>query len=428
MIGWSWILLTGVWIGAAGTLGAVAAFLVGGVAVILIALTYAELVAAMPKAGGEHVYSHRALGPGGAFVCTWAIVLGYVSVVAFEAVALPFALMHFFPAINTGYLWTISGWDVHIGFVAIGIVAAILLTGANILGIKPAAAIQGIATSVILIVGVVFLGGVGLSGSPANMQPLFTDGMGGILSVLIMVPMLFVGFDVIPQAAEEINLPHAKIGSLLIVSVLIALVWYTAMVIGVGLVMPDAGRAVSNITTAEASALAWGAQWGGAVLVIGGIAGILTSWNAFLVGGSRAIYALAGAGMLPAWLARLHPRYQTPHLALLLIGCLSCFAPWFGRPVLVWLIDAGSFGITIAYMFVVLSFLVLRKKEPDMPRPYRVRHGRVVGGMALLLSFGIFLLFLPGSPAALRWPEEWIICFAWSALGGLLFVASRRKG
>ena len=85
MIGWSWVALSGGWIETAGSVGAMLAFAGGGVAVILVGLTYAELASAMPLAGGEHVYSYRALGRNASFVCTWAILLAYMSVVTFEA-------------------------------------------------------------------------------------------------------------------------------------------------------------------------------------------------------------------------------------------------------------------------------------------------------------------------------------------------------
>jgi len=80
MIGWSWVVLSGTWIYSAGTVGAILAFLFGGLVMLVIGLTYAELASALPFAGGEHVYSHRALGTGASFICTWAIILGYVSV------------------------------------------------------------------------------------------------------------------------------------------------------------------------------------------------------------------------------------------------------------------------------------------------------------------------------------------------------------
>jgi amino acid transporter len=110
IIGWSWVVLTGVWVEGAGSLGAVIGFLVGGLAVVLVGFTYAELAAAMPQVGGEHVYSLRALGRTASFVCTWAILLGYVSVVAFEAVALPTVAEYL--AINTLPIAPSSGGEV----------------------------------------------------------------------------------------------------------------------------------------------------------------------------------------------------------------------------------------------------------------------------------------------------------------------------
>jgi amino acid transporter len=163
-------------------------------------------------------------------------------------------------------------------------------------------------------------------------------------------------------------------------------------------------------------------------VVLAGAAGIITSWNAFLGGGSRAVYALARAGMLPRALGRLHPRFHTPHNAVILIGALSCLAPLFGRRALLWLVNAGGLGIVLAYSMVALSFLVLRRREPDMQRPFRVRHGRLVGGVALLLSLGLGSLYLPGSPVALAWPAEWIIVLGWTLLGAALFAWARRSG
>lgn len=89
MVGFGWVTLVGGWIESAGSLGATLAFVVGGVMMAIVSLVYAELVAAMPKAGGEHNYIIRAMGPRWSFIGSWAITGGYATVVAFEAVALP---------------------------------------------------------------------------------------------------------------------------------------------------------------------------------------------------------------------------------------------------------------------------------------------------------------------------------------------------
>jgi len=425
MIGWSWVALSGGWIETAGSVGAMLAFAAGGIAVILVGLTYAELASAMPLAGGEHVYSYRALGRNTSFVCTWAILLAYMSVVTFEAVALPTVVEYLLPGYSRGYLWTVAGWDVELTWVLVGVAASIVMTWINIVGIKVAARLQMLVTSLILIAGLVILFGAAIGGDAQNMQPFFNNGYKGWVGVLVVVPVLLVGFDVIPQSAEEIDLPYAVIGKILVVSILLAVAFYMVIVWGVSMGLGPGSYDAASIPTADAATNLVGARWGGTVLIVGGIGGILTSWNAFVIGASRVLYALAESGQLPRWLGAIHPKYRTPYKAVLLIGLFCCLAPLFGRQTMVWLVDAGSFGTIVAYAFVALSFLVLRRKEPDMERPYRVRYGGVIGVAAFLSSVGIAVLFLPFSPAALVWPYEWVIVLGWSAFGLVLMMFAK---
>ncbi|MEG3079440.1 APC family permease [Halomonas sp. 5021] len=432
MIGWGWIVLTGTAIQSAGSVGAILAFIVGGLAIVLVGLTYAELASAMPKVGGEHVYSYRALGHWPSFFCTWAIILGYLSVVAFEAVALPTVVEHLAPNYAVGHLWTIAGWEVKATWVAVGVGGSIAMMIINYFGVSTAALLQKIVTGVILLVGVMFVTGSLFEGNTANMMPLFSQSegsvMAGVIAVIVMVPFLFVGFDVIPQAAEEINLPYKAIGKVLMVSVILAVVWYSLIILATSLALDSDAIAASSLSVPDAMERLFNASWAGNLMVIAGIAGIITSWNAFYIGGSRAIYALANAGMLPATFAKLHPRYRTPTNAIFLMGFLSCLAPLFGRPALVWIVNAGGLGIVLAYLFVAVSFMVLRVREPDMPRPFKVSNGKLCGTLAIILSFGMACLYLPGSPAALG-VAEWTILAVWVLLGiGFYIHALRTYG
>lgn len=425
MIGWGWVVLAGGWVNSAGALGAMLAFAVGGFAVVLIGLTYAELASAMPLTGGEHVYSHRAFGVGGSFLCTWAIILGYISVVAFEAVALPTVIEELFPNYKVGLMWNVAGSDVYFSWAMVGIVGAITMTWINIRGIKSSALFQKVVTLLILVVGVMLVTGSLFNGETSNMEPLFVNGATGVIAVIIMTPFMFVGFDVIPQAAEEINLPHKQIGRILILSVVMAVVWYMAIILAISLALSSEDSAASSLPTVDAMTAVFGGAWAGKLLILAGIGGIVTTWNAFLVGGSRAVYAMAHAKMLPAFLGKLHPTYNTPVNAILLVGALSVIAPLFGRGTLVWLVNAGGLGIVVAYAAVAASFLVLRRREPDMPRPFRVAKGNLVGWGALILACGIIMLYMPGSPAALVWPYEWVIVGGWTLLGIGFYLWSR---
>jgi APA family basic amino acid/polyamine antiporter len=421
MIGWSWVLMTGFWVETAGSVGTLIAFAVGGLAISLIGLTYSELVSAMPKAGGEHVYTHRGLGAGWSFCCTWALLLAYVNVCLFEAVALPTAVEYLAPGIRIGTVWTMFGADVDLGFILIGSGASALITVINVLGIKPAARFQAVAFVLIMLAGALLLIGAVSFGSMENATPLLASPATGILSVLIMVPALLVGFDVIPQSAEEINLPPGRIGMLLVISVFLAVVWYALVSFAVASAMPSDQLSASTMATGDAATALWGNPNAGILLVLGGVAGILTSWNAFVIGGSRVLFALAESGQIPAVFARLHPKYQTPYVGIIAIGILSCLAPLFGRTVLVWLINAGGFATIVAYLFVPLAFLALRKKEPDLPRPFRVRYPRLVGVGGFLLALALIGAYLPGSPSALSWPHEWLTISVWTVLGIILY-------
>jgi amino acid transporter len=417
MIGWGWVVLTGSWIQSAGTMGALIAFVIGGIIVTLVGLTYAELTSAMPKIGGEHVFTHRALGSKWSFIASWSIALGYISVVAFEAVALPTVVEYLFADYKVGYLWTVAGWDVYLSWALLGSAGAVVITAVNYVGIKPAATFQFIATLMIALVGLALIVGGTVTSPPADQLPAFIGGIGGVMAVLIMTPFMFVGFDVIPQAAEEINLPYKKIGSVLILSVVLAIIWYVGMVFGVGRSLGEAQLAETSLATADAMGAVFGSSFASEILIIAGICGILTSWNSFLIGGSRILYAMAESKMLPSWLGKLHPTYKTPANAILFIGILSAAAPFFGRKMLVWLVDAGGLSIVISYLLVAVSFVVLRKREPNMARPFRAGKSSLVGVLAVILSLGMAVLYLPGMPAALIWPYEWFIIGGWWLIG-----------
>ncbi|WP_455793842.1 APC family permease [Clostridium butyricum] len=427
MIGWGWVVMAGDWIKGAGTLGSIMAFIIGGIMVLFVGLTYAELTAAMPQCGGEHVFSLRALGKNGSFVCTWGIVLGYVGVVAFEACAFPTVIQYICPGFLKGYMYTIAGFDIYASWVAVGVVASIIITIINYFGAKSAAKLQTILTISIAAIGVALVAASGFSGNIENTKPLFTDGAGGILTVAVMTPFMFVGFDVIPQAAEEINVPFKKIGKIMILSIVMAVIWYIMIIIAVSMVMTKSQLDTSTLVTADAMKNAFfGSEMAAKVVIIGGMAGIVTSWNSFFMGGSRAIYSLAESKMLPGFLAKLHPKYKTPTNAILLIGVISVVAPFFGRAMMIWLTDAGSFGVVVAYVLVSMSFLVLRFREPDMIRPYKVKCGKIIGGIAVLLSGFMMLLYFPGMPSGLV-KEELIMVGAWTVLGIIFYSIAKLK-
>lgn len=437
MIGWGWVVSTGDWIGRGGVIGAIIGFAIGGLMIFFVGLTYAELTSAMPQCGGEHVFSYKAMGPIGSFICTWAIILGYVSVVCFEACAFPTIIQYIYPGFLKGYLYTVAGFDIYASWLAVAVILSIFITYINIKGAKTAAMLQTILTAIIGGVGILLIVSSAITGDTSNLQgQLFVgDSTGSILkaiiSVAVVTPFFFIGFDVIPQAAEEINVPPKKIGKMLILSVILAVVFYALVIIAVGLVL-DSGAIIKSqeatgLVTADAMGTAFGMKIMAKVVIVGGMCGIITSWNSFLIGGSRAMYSMAESYMIPKTFAKLHPKHKTPINALILIGVLTMLAPFAGRQLLVWISDAGNFACCLAYCMVAVSFMILRKKEPDMPRPYKVPAYKFFGTMAVIMSgFMVCMYCIPGSGGSLILPE-WGMVGAWSLLGVVFYVVCKRK-
>lgn len=438
MIGWGWVVSSGSWITDGGAVGAALAFVLGGVMIFFVGLTYAELTAAMPQCGGEHVFSYRAMGPIGSFICTWFIVLGYVSVACFEACALPTIITYIYPDFLQGYLYTVAGFDVYASWLAVAMITAVLMTYVNIRGVKTAAILQTVLTVIIGVVGILLVVASAFTGDSSNLEAqLFAgestgDMFSGLLKVTLMTPFFFIGFDVIPQAAEEIDVDLKKIGKILILSIVLAVVFYALVILAVGYVMsPDEITASMNssagLVTADAMAKAFNSDLMSKVLIIGGMCGIVTSWNSFLMGGSRAMYSMAESYMIPKVFGKLHPTHKTPITSLLLVGALTVLAPLAGKQMLGWIVDAGNFGCCAAYCMVAISFVILRTKAPDMPRPYKVKHYKFVGAMAILMSgLMVACYIIPGGSAALK-PVEWAMVGGWCLLGLVFFIICKVK-
>ena len=100
--------------------------------------------------------------------------------------------------------------------------------------------------------------------------------------------------------------------------------------------------------------------------------------------------------MIPKWFGFMHPKYKTPTNAIIFLGILAFVAPFLGRPSLVWIVNAGGIGIVFGYLLVSIAFLRLRKLEPNLERPYKIKHYRFVGVMAILLSVDVYQFLFTG--------------------------------
>ena len=334
-------------------------------------------------------------------------------------------------------MYTVAGFDIYASWLITAIVIAFLIMMINIIGAKTAAILQTVLTCIIGGAGILLIVASVINGTVDNLDGQIFAGtttgvnIKAIIGVAAMSPFYFIGFDVIPQAAEEINVPPKKIGNILILSVVLAVIFYAFVIIAVGFVMNPgdiiASQEATGLVTADAMAAAFNTKIMAKVIIVGGMCGIVTSWNSFLLGGSRAMYSMAESYMIPKFFAKLHPKHKTPVNALILIGILTMLAPFAGRKMLVWISDAGNFGCCFAYCMVALSFMILRKKEPDMPRPYKVPCYKFFGTMAVIMSgFMVAMYCIPGSGGNLIL-QEWLMVLGWSALGVVFYVVCKVK-
>ena len=379
----------------------------------------------LPYAGGVIVFSYKAMGYHASWFTGWMIAFAYVGVAAWEGPALATAIDYLIPIPRIGYLYTIAGFDVYLSWLAIPAVAGMVLMYINFKGVNVSAVFQTVVTAVLALGGVIFVVVSALKGDIRNIEPVFT-GTQGVFTVVLSVPAMFVGFDIIPQAAEEMNLPLKKIPKAIISSIFLAAMWYILMIVAASYAAPKSVLGSGGLTVANAINYAAGGQIWGRLIIITAIMGILTSWNGFIIGATRVLYAMGRAKMLPEVFGTLHPKYKTPFFSTIFIGAVTILTPLLGKNSLGWFVDASSFGTVIAYFMVALSFLILRYNSPEMDRPFKIKYGKAIGFVAIAVAVFFISLYLPIGASSLG-TIEWVIVSVWSGLGLILYLFSLKN-
>jgi amino acid transporter len=433
MIGVGWVTAMGSWLTQAGPAGAIVAFLGGGATMLLIGLCYAELTPMLPVAGGEVAYAYRAFGTGKAFLAGWFLAFGYISVSGFEAISVGRVLAYMYPGIDRWPLYEVAGGTVYLSHLLLGAAFTALITWINYSGVARAGAFQVTLTFGFIGVAVLFiLVGIG-SGDLSNAEPFFPRGAGfsvwgGVLAVFVTAPFWFVGFDTIPQGAEEANasVRPRQLGTVILLSISAATLFYVALIAAVSLVGPWELVAARDLPTARAFDLAFDSRVWTQLVLVAALVGLLTSWNGFFLAASRVLFSLGRGRIISERLGETHPQNGTPHRAVVLTGLITLLAPFLGPNALLAFVDVGSFCIGVAFLSVALSTIRLRKSHPEAHRPYRIPGGLWIPYAAVAGSILILLVMVtPGSPAALVWPLEVGILVGFSVLGGLFWWAGR---
>lgn len=430
IIGFGCFVLPGDFLAMAGPLGAAIGVAVGGVAMIIIARSYGVLVRTQPVAGGEFAYAYHAGGRYHAYICGWLLTLGYLSIVPLNATALAvlgkFIAPHVFAQ---GYLYSIAGFDVYTGEIVLASAAMILLGYFQYRGVSEVGVIQAaLAATLAAAVFVVALGTeLSDQAALANLRPHFPTDRSPVAAALAIVaisPWLFVGFDTLPQAAEEFDFPP-RLGQRLMVGAIAAgALMYVIVILATSLVMPWQDLLATNSIWATGTTVQMSlGTFGLTFLGIAVCAAILTGINGFYMATSRLLFSMGRAKVLPAWFARVHPTRHTPHNAILFTGLVSLVAPWLGREVILWIVDMSAVGTSVGYLYTCVAALIVAQ---GLSRREAVPY-KVFAALGATLSAGfLVLLLVPGMPAFMA-PPSWIALAAWVALGTIFFLIKRAQ-
>ncbi|HEV7551508.1 MAG TPA: amino acid permease [Candidatus Angelobacter sp.] len=374
------------------------AWIVGGLLSFFGALTYAELGALRPWAGGEYVYIRDAYGPLPSFLYAWtwfliakpasiaSVTSGLVRVLGnFSAFSfLPHPI--FAPHDASGYQITYGN--------LLAVAATILITALNYVGVRKAGNFQLVMTTLkIVMIGVIIAAGFSATtGSWSNFGTTFLGakgGMAGFMAALVAALWAYDGWNDLNMVSGEIRNPERSIPLALIAGVAIVAVLYIGVNGAVQYVMPAADIARSPVPASAATQIAIGRV--GALLVSAGMAlSMFVTLNGTIMSGGRIPFAVARDGYFFKALADVHPRFHTPALALI-VQAVMAIALQLGGGSFRDFLELAIFSEWLFYMIAASSIFVFRHREPNAPRPYRTWGYPVVP--ALFVAAAAVLLY-----------------------------------
>ncbi len=392
-------------LGVGGFWGLFAATILMAVMYTTMCLTISELSTAIPFSGGAYAFARKSMGPWGGYLAGIGVVLEYVLAPAVIANGIAGYINVLYP--------DLPKWLLVLGVYAI-------FLGMNVFGAKTTLAFE-LGVTVVAVIGLALFAVLTIPHfdfskltdivPTAGNTEIFPFGLLGIWAAIPYAIWLFLAIEGLPLVSEECNDPSKDMPKGIISSI-------TTLVITAFLVLflvAGAGGAgamgASDSPLPEALASALGqAHWSVTALVLIGLFGLVASFNGIIFGYGRAIFALSRAGYLPRFLSNVHPRFHTPHVAILVGGIIGIIGAIIGNGDI--LIQIAVFGAVISYIMMMLSAIVLRKNFPNLPRPYKVPGYPITTYLALILS--VIALF-----AGFFYAPKVIL---WTALAYAIFV------
>jgi len=381
-----WLVMTNWWISLTGASIALA-FVLVGLMCIPIGLVYGELTSMFPQVGGSYVYTEKAFGKEASYWTSWALMLSYTAVLAFQLMALMDIIR---------FLW----WP-EMTIEVMMILAAIVAFINYLLNTREVNIGAGVQFVLFLILAVVGFGYSLLfftspSFSTSNWEPFFQTGADGFLTATALMVTMFFGFEVIPQFAEEANYPAKKHWKLMTGAIVFAMAFYGIICLAEAGMGPFAEIIETPMLGAQLALDNYG-SWLMYLIALANVAALLTCLIGFWMGSSRLLMAMGRQGVLPRTFASLNKNGvpKTANLVILLVVMVLILMT--GTKWLTSLFTLIAAGVGITYTFVVLAFFKLRKTDITVERPYKLHGGLPMGVLALicglLISYFTFSYF-----------------------------------
>ena len=413
MVGVGWLVVMDDWLQRGGPLGAILGFAIGGLILLPIGYVYARLVIAMPDSASEIAYTARVFPQSVSFATGWLMMLAYFVVCPWEAVAVGRIAAYLFPQLNRVELYRILGQPVYLPHLLIGLGLTAIITYLNYRGVQFSAAFQNWTTLGLLVLFVLFASCGLLHGSAANLRPGFSGAkLVSILLVVQIVPYFMTGFESVAKCSEEARPEFQSSGFFksILIAILVGIAFYTAVIAIVSYVYPWRALTSQSFATAFAFRNAFGSEWIVNVILAAAMFSLLKVYNGNFLASSRLLFALGRRGMIDSRVGTVHPRFQTPSVAVLAMGLLTAALVFLGTSILIPIIEVGSMASACGWLAACASYFFLNRNRLQ-------RAIASVGAIVGLSLIAIKVLpFVPGHFSR----HEWLSLAAWVLLGAVL--------
>ncbi|HVA72408.1 MAG TPA: amino acid permease [Candidatus Limnocylindrales bacterium] len=394
--------------------GIAVSFLVVALICALAGLCYAELASMIPIAGSAYTYTYATLGEFIAWIIGWDLILEYA--VSNMAVAVGFSAyvnnllgtfhIHIPDSLGAPAYDPAVGWAWH--FNLLGFLIVMFLTVLLVRGIRESARANNIMVGIKLLAIVIFCVVASKYIQPANLKPFFPNGFQGVLTGGAIVFFTYIGFDSVSTAAEECRNPKRDVPLGILVSLFVCAIFYVAVAIVLtGIQHWDKLNNAAPVANAlEAIGLKVTDRW----VTVGALMGMISSILVFQLGQARVWFAMSRDGLLPAIFSRVHKVFRTPDFATWVAGFFVAIPA--GIFDIGTLVNLTNIGTLFAFILVSVAVLILRKRQPDRPRAFRVPFSPWIPIASVILCFVLM--------ASLT-VENWVRFFVWLIVGLLLY-------